>query len=92
MTLSAMIERLQDIVDENEANGEREVYLAYQPHYPLQSTVRGVCTSEEAQNEDYELDEIPVGHHHDSGAIYIVEGHQVRDMPYAPRGAFNVAY
>jgi hypothetical protein len=78
VTLNELIERAQEMVEQDESLGEREVYFVYQRSYPLQSTVRGLCTSEEADNEP------PV--------IYVVEGSQVRDHPYGPRNAFDVAY
>jgi hypothetical protein len=87
MTVNELIEALQDLIQEDEENGEREVLLAYQPSYPLQSTVRGVCTSEEAQEESERSDDW----YGDPECVYIVEGSQHRERPYAPRGAFEAA-
>jgi hypothetical protein len=85
MTLNELIDRLQELVEDDEANGERDVRIAYQPSYPLQSTVRGVCTSADAH--DYsDSDESDA-----DDCIYVVEGHQHRDRPYAPHGAFEAA-
>jgi hypothetical protein len=88
MTVNELIERLQECVDEDEANGEREVLLATQPSWPLQYHVRGACTSEEAHEYD-EPDEDNVSG--DPECVYIVEGGQHYDRPYAPRGAFDAA-
>jgi hypothetical protein len=79
MNVNELLEALQDIVSEDESNGERQVLLATQPNYPLQSTVRGVCTSAEAHDGEDPDD-----------CIYVVEGNQVYDRPYAPHGAFEV--
>jgi hypothetical protein len=84
MTLNELIEALQDIALEDELNGERDVRLATQPNYPLQSTVRGVCTSREAHDDPDDPDDDP------DDCIYIVEGFQIRERPYAPNGAFEV--
>lgn len=86
MTVRELKEVLEDF------NDDAEVRIAEQPSYPLQSTIRGCCTDREAR----ERDEEEYGEGNEPGGsddiVFIVEGSQVYDTPYAPRGAFDAAY
>lgn len=76
MTVAELIERL------NECDPNAEVRLATQPTYPLQSTLRGVAASED-DGED--------GFSQATGPVYLVEGSQDANQPYAPGWVFDAA-
>ena len=80
MTVRELKERLEDYSE------DAEIRIAHQPNYPLQSHVRGICSDGEAR--DLDIDEAPG----DQEVVYVVESCQVRDTPYAPRGAFDAAW
>lgn len=35
MTVYELLERLQELVDEDDANGEREIHILHQPSWPM---------------------------------------------------------
>ena len=75
MTVNEMIERLQELADGG--MGDSELRLATQPNWPLQSHVGGIA-AQEPEEDDTE-----------PGVVYICEGSQVYDTPYAPKWAFD---
>lgn len=69
---------------------DAEVRVAFQPQYPLQSSIRGVCTSDDLAALD---DEDAMSRRDDGDGgdlVWIVEGFQNHDEPYAPRDVFNI--
>lgn len=87
MTVSELIERLQDIADDG--FGECEVRLATQPSWPLQFRVAGVAAPDDASRGMGDPDDEPDDA---AGVVYIVEGGSPHDdSPYAPRWAFTAA-
>ena len=79
MKVSELIGMLQDY-DE-----DAEVRLATQPSYPLQAHIKGVADS--TMLEDYDEEEGS-----DSLVVWILEGSQPRDTPYASRELWDAAY
>ena len=75
MTVRELIETLEQY------NGDLEVRLATQPNYPLQSTICNVASLHEVQDYPEEDDFVDV--------VYITEGGQCHDNPYAPRGLWS---
>lgn len=93
LTVSALIERL------SECDPEAEVRLATQPNWPLQYHLAGVATSEDIAmdsrceaHEFYNCEDCAESRLGGQGAVvYLVEGGQHYDQPYAPRAAWDVA-
>ena len=97
MNVTQMIELLED------CDPEAEVWLAHQPSWPLQFTVRGVydpaATPPECSEhgiayvpaECGECDELTDTRHQVNGpVVYIVEGdHPNGSSPYAPKEAWE---
>lgn len=79
MRVNELIERLED------ADPDAEVRIVHQPHYPLQSSVRGVATAEEIAEYGDGDDE------YEASIVWVVEGSQISETPYGPRAAFEVA-
>lgn len=83
MKVADLIELLQG------ANPDAEVRLATQPHWPLASTVHGVwdSTGEPCSEHDvFACDECEP-----QDILWISEGGQVSESPYAPRNAWDMA-
>lgn len=78
-TVNDLIRALEDIRDEDEANGDLEVRIAYQPSWPLQGHLsRDVAVRRQG------------GHHKaETKCVYVLESGQVSDAPYAPSGIFK---
>lgn len=83
MIVREMIERL------GEYDQDAEVRIASQPSYPLQSTVRGVCSMDEVR--EYSTDDLDDSNSPEENVVFIVEASQVYETPYAPRDCFEVA-
>jgi hypothetical protein len=84
MTVRDLMERLEDM------DPDAEVRLMIQRHYPLESTVLGICDSKELRRDPEEGDE-EEGEEEDDDAetiVYIVEGSQVG---YGLKTAWNCA-
>ena len=92
MTTAELISRLQDA----DPDGEKEVRFAYQESWPLQSSVRGAVAGAEVQDEDAEYEEDEERKERLESKyediVFVVEGSQVSDDPYAPREVFELAY
>lgn len=87
MNVNEMIERLQEIAEVG--FGECEVRLAFQPRWPLQFTIGGIATPDDASRAAGEPDEEPDDA---DSVVYITEGgHPDDDSPYAPSWAFAAA-
>ena len=57
MTLSDLIEQLQDLLEEFPALGDRDVMIAQQPSYPLTAVIDCVSlVDSEDADEDYDED------------------------------------
>jgi len=80
MTLNELIELLDDY--RMELGGETQVQLMTQPHYPLTSRLRGLCSSGEIDPENDQGD--------DEGCVllYLLEGEQ---LGYGDERAWGVA-
>jgi hypothetical protein len=78
------VKELKELIDTlvNLDMGEQELRFAYQPNYPLQDYVGGVWYSDLSGPYDGPNDKA-------EGKVYLVSGGQDRDMPYAPRRAFD---
>lgn len=85
MTLEELIERLQDLVEDG-VDPSAEVRIAMQPSWPLQSTVRDVFPSDDLMVDD--PDDEPEDETA-SPVVWIVEGSQCHENPYAPRQVFE---
>lgn len=55
MNVNELIEHLQGLVEQDEANGEREVLGAHQRSYPLQERIGGVWDPKESEERVYAL-------------------------------------
>lgn len=103
MTLNEMIEILESLKEELGGDemkaGEVEVRIATQQSYPLQSSVYGIARLTEAEPRDYEegtnpreLRDIPdFVDGPPREIIYICEGNQDSDMPYANRDLWDAS-
>lgn len=60
-----------------EFDDDLEVRMAIQPNYPLQSSIGGVVSDVVTEKEE------------EKQIIYVLEGNQIRDNPYAPRGLWG---
>ena len=103
MTLSELIERLQELADAG--HGDTEVMVVHQPHYPLQETIGGVWTPEDepkgrcgecgrplSDGECPECGWTPDDSKEQEHFVYIVaNGHHHTASPYGPRRAFDDA-
>ncbi|WP_248582007.1 hypothetical protein [Nocardioides sp. InS609-2] len=92
ITVTELIERLQD------CDPDAEVRLATQPNWPLQYHLAGIATTEDIamdrrceDHDFYNCEDCAEGRLQDDGSIvYLVEGSQHYDQPYAPRAAWDV--
>jgi hypothetical protein len=87
MTLSDLIEQLQDLVDEFPALGDRDVMIATQPSYPLTAVIDCVSLvdSEDADEDDEDIED-------GLGVVWIATsevGSSSSVSPYAPRAAWE---
>lgn len=89
MNVNELIERLQD------CDPEAEVMLATQPGWPLAYHLSGVATADDIAgetrceaHESYSCDEDAC---RDESIVWLVEGGQRYDQPYAPSSAWSVA-
>lgn len=86
MTVGELKQRLEFIDD------DAEVRIAYQESWPLQATVRGLTEGDELQADpdmdDEERDEVEAKL---ADVVWLVEGMQCDDSPYAPHGVFDAA-
>lgn len=85
MTISEMIERLEEYRDEL---GDIEVRLMTQSHYPFENAIAGVVSAVEinaAGDEEVPEDDGDVD---DDNVLYIVEGQQ---LGYGTKRAWKVA-
>jgi len=80
MNVSDLIAELERILEQD---GDLEVLLAIQPHYPLAHHLAAVTTDLEARDEDDAENATP--------AVWLAasEGHPSGRSPYAPRGAWR---
>lgn len=102
MTVMQLIEYLEALVEDDEGLADAEVRVATQPNYPLQSHLRGVATLHKAIIENNGQEPCDHGYYncdaceeeaidgHDD-IVYLVEGSQVYDDPYAMRELWDVA-
>lgn len=74
MKVSELIAMLED------CDPNAEVRLATQPNYPVQSHLRGV-----AMDDSEDADGFPA----EGEVVYLVEGSQDYDHPYAPSWVFD---
>lgn len=94
MTTEELISRLQDA----DPDGTKEVRFAYQESWPLQSSVRGAV----AGGQLYEMDAGADQEEEDAASeelrakyddvVFVVEGSQMSDDPYAPRAVFEACW
>jgi hypothetical protein len=86
MTLSDLIEQLQDLLEEFPALGDRDVMIAQQPSYPLTAVIDCVSL---VDNDDDEGDEDAED---GLGVVWIATseiGSHSSVSPYAPRAAWE---
>lgn len=86
MTLSDLIEQLQDLLEEFPALGDRDVMIAQQPSYPLAAVIDCVSL---VDNDDEEGDEDAED---GLGVVWIATseiGSHSSVSPYAPRAAWE---
>jgi hypothetical protein len=86
MTLSDLIEQLQDLLEEFPALGDRDVMIAQQPSYPLAAVIDCVSL---VDNDDDEGDEDAED---GLGVVWIATseiGSHSSVSPYAPRAAWE---
>lgn len=90
MNVAKLIERL------SECDPNAEVRLATQPNWPLAAHLLGVADGDEVAvdcDRCEDLDDCPLGDACPvvAGTVWLVEGAQPTDSPYAPREAWSVA-
>lgn len=90
MNVSELIERLQD------CDPEAEVLIATQPNWPLAYHLSGVATPEDIAGETRCEDHGSFSCDEDEcqpteSVVWLAEGSQRYDNPYAPRAAWDVA-
>lgn len=82
----------------DECDPDAEVRIATQPSYPLQSHVRGIATTdsllncEGCEHREYSpCDDCRAAEtdHMGGSLVWIAEGSQVYDNPYAPRAIWD---
>jgi len=86
MTLSDLIEQLQDLLEEFPALGDRDVMIAQQPSYPLTAVID--CVSLVYNDEDEGDEDAEDG----LGVVWIATsevGSSSSVSPYAPRAAWE---
>jgi hypothetical protein len=86
MTLSDLIEQLQDLVDEFPSLADRDVMIATQPSYPMAAFVDCVSLVDSDDDEDDEDAEDGLG------TVWIATsevGSNSKVSPYAPRAAWE---
>lgn len=86
MTLSDLIEQLQDLLEEFPALGDRDVMIATQPSYPLTAVIDCVSLVDNDEDEDDEDAEDGLG------IVWIATseiGSHSSVSPYAPRAAWE---
>ena len=86
MTLSDLIEQLQDLLEEFPALGDRDVMIATQPSYPLTAVIDCVSLVDSDEDEDDEDAEDGLG------IVWIATseiGSHSSVSPYAPRAAWE---
>ena len=86
MTLSDLIEQLQDLLEEFPALGNRDVMIAQQPSYPLTAVIDCVSLVDNDDDEDDEDAEDGLG------VVWIATsevGSSSSVSPYAPRAAWE---
>jgi hypothetical protein len=93
MTLTDLIEQLQDLLEEYPALGDRDVMIAQQPSYPLTAVIDCVSlVDSEDADEDYEDDEDDEDDEDGLGVVWIATseiGSSSKFSPYAPRAAWD---
>ena len=72
MHLSELIEKLEE---QHEAYGDVEVRFMTQQSWPFENSIRGVCSSEELNEAEYEPDE--EDEDENENIVYLVEGKQL---------------
>jgi hypothetical protein len=77
ITIDKLIERLEDLREELDGNGQIEVRLMHQPEWPLEYDIAGVVSSRDIREDDPDEDEsfAPQGDADD--VVYICEGRQL---------------
>ena len=101
MTLSELIERLQELADAG--HGDTEVLAVHQPRYPLQETVSGVWVLEDdgrceecgrslVDGECPDCGSLPDDGNEERFVYIVVGGQHPKASPYGPRQAFEEAY
>lgn len=86
MTLTDLIEQLQDLLEEFPALGDRDVMIATQPSYPLTAVIDCVSLVDNDEDEDDEDAEDGLG------IVWIATseiGSHSSVSPYAPRAAWE---
>jgi hypothetical protein len=86
MTLSDLIEQLQDLLEEFPALGDRDVMIATQPSYPLTAVIDCVSLVDNDEDEDDEDAEDGLG------IVWIATseiGSHSSVSPYAPSAAWE---
>lgn len=86
MTLSDLIEQLQDLLEEFPALGDRDVMIAQQPSYPLTAVIDCVSLVDSDDDEGDEDAEDGLG------VVWIATseiGSSSSVSPYAPRAAWE---
>ena len=86
MTLTDLIEQLQDLLEEFPALGDRDVMIATQPSYPLTAVIDCVSLVDSDDDEDDEDAEDGLG------IVWIATsevGSSSSVSPYAPRAAWE---
>jgi len=86
MTLTDLIEQLQDLLEEFPALGDRDVMIAQQPSYPLTAVIDCVSLVDNDDDEDDEDAEDGLG------VVWIATsevGSSSSVSPYAPRAAWE---
>ena len=86
MTLSDLIEQLQDLLEEFPALADRDVMIATQPSYPLTAVIDCVSLVDSDDDEDDEDAEDGLG------IVWIATseiGSHSSVSPYAPRAAWE---
>jgi hypothetical protein len=81
ITIDKLIERLEDLREELDGNGQIEVRLMHQPEWPFEYDIAGVVSSRDIRDGDPDEDEdedesfAPQGDADD--VVYICEGRQL---------------